>query len=139
MDTRVKENPATGSPGVELPSLARLRMASVADQHVDASEPTESPVRCNSQRFPNGGKKAIVVPDEAWRRKLVRELLQLTCDRRRCRERLFHQDGFASGKDRLCQAGRGVVGDRNDGGIVRLGRQLADAAVMRSPTVGGPL
>src|SRR5437867_12217538 len=114
-------------------------MASVADQHVDASEPSESPVRCNSQRFPNGGKEAVVVPDEAWRWKLVRELLQLTCDRRRCRERLFHQDGFASGKDRLCQAGRGVVGDRNDGGIVRLGRQLADAAVMRSPTVGGPL
>ena len=87
MDTRVKENPATGSHGVELPSLARLRMASVADQHVDAAEPTESPVRCNSQRFANGGKEAVVVPDEAWRWKLVRELLQLTCDRRRCRER----------------------------------------------------
>src|SRR5436190_17292571 len=135
MDTWVEENPATGSHRVELPSLARLRMASVADQHVDASEPAESAVRCNSQCFPNGGKEAIVVPDEAWRRELVRELLQLTCNRRRSRERLFDQDGFASGKNRLCQPGRGVVGDRNDRGIVRLGRQLADAAVMRSPTV----
>src|SRR5436305_91262 len=101
MDTRVKENSPAGAPGIELPPLSRVGMAPVPDQHVDASEPSESTVRRDSHNFANSWKETIVVSDKAWRRNIVRDFFQPLRKHRGCGERLLDQDRFASGKYRL--------------------------------------
>src|SRR5205823_2294280 len=98
MDTWVEENSPAGAPWIELPPLSRVGLAPVPDQHVDASEPSESTVRRDSHNFPNSWKETIVVSDKARRGNIASDFLQPPREHRGCGERLLDQDRFASGK-----------------------------------------
>ena len=130
MHPRVEQDASAGAHRVELPALARSRVAPVSHEQVQVPQRPELARLGAAQESGDRGQVAVVVAHEARSLDRPRECLELACIGRVDPQRLLHQDRPPRPQQVPRDDDRQIVGQRDHRAVVILHRDLLECTVV---------